>query len=59
VGWSQLFLFAGAGSVTRTLWPMEDEHGAVFSCRVFEELIRAREERGKGEGKEKEVGKRS
>jgi CHAT domain-containing protein len=60
------FLFAGAGSVTSTLWPIQDEHGAVFSCHLFGELMKAREGRvdvrreGKGEkGKGKEVGRGS
>jgi hypothetical protein len=46
------FLFAGAGSVTSTLWPIQDEHGAVFSCFLFGELMRVRGAvRGKGKGK--------
>jgi hypothetical protein len=45
------FLFAGASSVTSTLWPIQDEHGAVFSCFLFGELVRARGEWGsEGEG---------
>jgi CHAT domain-containing protein len=37
------FLFSGAGSVTSTLWPIMDEHGAVFSHFFFRELVGAKE----------------
>jgi len=36
------FLFSGAGSVTSTLWPIMDEHGAVFSNYFFREFMEAR-----------------
>jgi CHAT domain-containing protein len=36
------FLFSGAGSVTSTLWPIMDEHGAVFSYYFFREFMEAR-----------------
>jgi CHAT domain-containing protein len=39
------FLFSGVGSVTRTLWPIKDEQGAVFSHIFFQELIDAKEDR--------------
>ncbi|CZR67371.1 uncharacterized protein PAC_17270 [Phialocephala subalpina] len=37
------FLFSGAGSVTSTLWPIMDEHGAVFSNIFFRELTQEKE----------------
>lgn len=37
------FLFSGAGSVTSALWPIMDEHGAVFSNIFFRELMEAKE----------------
>lgn len=37
------FLFSGVGSVTSTLWPIKDEHGAVFSHIFFRELMDAKE----------------
>jgi CHAT domain-containing protein len=37
------FLFSGAGSVTSTLWPIMDEHGAVFSSNFFRGFVQARE----------------
>jgi CHAT domain-containing protein len=39
------FLFSGAGSVTSTLWPIMDEHGAVFSNHFFRAFVEAREKR--------------
>jgi hypothetical protein len=36
------FLFSGAGSVTSTLWPIMDEHGAVFSNHFFRAFVEAR-----------------
>jgi CHAT domain-containing protein len=36
------FLFSGMGSVTSTLWPTQDEHGAVFSHIFFQELMGAK-----------------
>lgn len=37
------FLFSGAGSVTSTMWPITDEHGAVFSLVFFRALMEAKE----------------
>jgi CHAT domain-containing protein len=45
------FLFSGVGSVTSTLWAIQDEHGAVFSHVFFRELMRAKET-SRYEGKE-------
>jgi hypothetical protein len=36
------FLFSGAGSATSTLWPIMDEHGAVFSNHFFRAFVEAR-----------------
>jgi CHAT domain-containing protein len=36
-------LFSGAGSVTSALWPIMDEHGAVFSNFFFRAFVEARE----------------
>jgi len=36
------FLFSGVGSVTSTLWAIQDEHGAVFSHIFFRELMDAK-----------------
>jgi CHAT domain-containing protein len=36
------FLFSGAGSVTSTLWPIMDEHAAVFSTYFFRAFLEAR-----------------
>ena len=36
------FLLAGADSITSTLWPIEDEHGAVFNCLLFKEIHSSR-----------------
>lgn len=37
------FMFSGVGSLTSTLWPIEDEHGAVFSHIFFQELMGVKE----------------
>ncbi len=35
---SQAFLYAGAGSVIATLWPVQDEGAAAFAGRFYAEL---------------------
>ncbi|KAE9371934.1 hypothetical protein N431DRAFT_411061 [Stipitochalara longipes BDJ] len=50
------FLFSGAGSVTSTLWPIMDEHGAVFGTQFFRAFVEARKSHSQQNSGEDKVG---
>ena len=52
LGWPTALLYAGAGSVVSSLWPIEDEDGIAFANAFYHALMGQRQQQKDENGKE-------